>query len=91
LGVHDDHLGKNEKLRFGAQAMQNCDSAADVSQTTMLVHRPFGLHARDILRRQFSTASWPGIKPSFVMAGLVPAIHDFARFKNRKRRRGCPA
>jgi len=22
-------------------------------------------------------SSWPGIKPSFVMAGLVPAIHVF--------------
>ena len=51
LGAHDRHLGKNEKMNFGAQAMQNCDSAAGVSQTTMLVHHPFGLHARDILRR----------------------------------------
>jgi hypothetical protein len=50
LGVHDDHLGKNEKLKFGAQAMQNCDSAAGVSRTTMLVYRPFELHARDGVR-----------------------------------------
>jgi hypothetical protein len=27
LGAHDRHLGENEKRNFGAQAMQNCDSA----------------------------------------------------------------
>jgi hypothetical protein len=26
LGAHDRHLGKNEKMNFGAPAMQNCDS-----------------------------------------------------------------
>src|SRR4029077_9357045 len=26
LGAHDRHLGKNEKMNFGAQAMQNCVS-----------------------------------------------------------------
>jgi len=40
LGAHDRHLGKNEKMNFGARAMQICDSAAGASQTT-LVHRPF--------------------------------------------------
>jgi hypothetical protein len=40
LGAHDRHLGKNEKMNFGAQAVQNCDSDAGVSQTT-LVRRPF--------------------------------------------------
>ena len=27
LGEHDDQLDENEKTEFGAQAMQNCDSA----------------------------------------------------------------
>jgi hypothetical protein len=67
--MHDDHLGKNEKLKFGAQAMQNCDSEARVSQTTMLVYRPFELHARDGLRRQFSAASWPVPSTSLVLQG----------------------
>jgi len=51
LGAHDRRLGKNEKRNFGAKAMQICDSAGVVSQTTMLVHRLFEVRARDILHR----------------------------------------
>ena len=61
LGAHDRHLGKNEKMNFGAQAMQNCDSAIVVSQTTMLAHRRFEDGARIFIE---VVKTWmPGIKP----------------------------
>jgi hypothetical protein len=33
LGAHDRHLGKNEKMNFGVQAMQNCDSAVGARES----------------------------------------------------------
>ena len=71
MGERDGDLGNNEKIKFGAQAMQNCDSASGVSQTTMLVHHPFELHAR--LRR--------GLSP--VMPGFMPGIHVLRPCNNK--------
>jgi hypothetical protein len=42
LGAHDRHLDTNEKMNFGAQAMQNCDSAVTNLRETKRVRHPFG-------------------------------------------------
>jgi len=51
LGRARPPFGQKRKRNFGAKAMQICDSAAGVSQTTMLAHRLFEVRARDILHR----------------------------------------